>query len=61
MTRRADVTRTNVHAWFVVNARNRASIALHERWHFDEVARGGRFPSTTFTGGVGILLRARRR
>lgn len=46
------------HAWYIVNAQNRASIALHERWDFEEVARGERFHATTFTGGVGVLLRA---
>jgi ribosomal protein S18 acetylase RimI-like enzyme len=45
-------------AYYVVNARNRASIALHEPWGFVEVARGPRLSGITFDGGVGVLLRA---
>lgn len=48
-------------AHYVVNARNRASIALHEPWGFAEVARGPRLSGITFDGGVGILLRAATR
>lgn len=45
-------------AWYVVNARNLASIELHRRWNFTEMARGPKFHTTTFTGGVGLLMRA---
>lgn len=45
-------------AWFVTNARNTASIDLHRRYGFEEVARASRFHTTTFDGGVGILWRA---
>lgn len=47
-------------AWYVVNAGNTASIELHKRWHFIEVARGPQFHTTTFTGGVGLLMSAKR-
>ncbi|WP_239073378.1 GNAT family N-acetyltransferase [Sediminihabitans luteus] len=49
---RADV------AWYVVNARNLASLALHARFGFVEVARGAGFRGVLFDGGEGILLRA---
>ncbi|HEY3575721.1 MAG TPA: GNAT family N-acetyltransferase [Arthrobacter sp.] len=45
-------------AWYVVNARNTASIELHRRWNFVEVARGPKFHTTTFEGGMGFLMRA---
>jgi aminoglycoside 6'-N-acetyltransferase I len=45
-------------AWYVVNAANLASIELHARWNFTEVARGPRFHTTTFSGGSGLLMRA---
>jgi phosphinothricin acetyltransferase len=41
----------------VVNAGNGASIALHERHGFREVARGAAFAGITFAGGTGVLLR----
>lgn len=47
-------------AWYVVNASNLASIGLHRRWGFAEVARAPGFHTTTFDGGVGILMRADR-
>lgn len=47
-------------AWYVVNAGNTASITLHSAWGFAEVARGPRFHTTTFDGGLGLLLRAHR-
>jgi ribosomal protein S18 acetylase RimI-like enzyme len=46
-------------AWFFANARNTASIALHERFGFEEVTRRFSFPGLTFDGGEGILLRLR--
>ncbi|OMH36816.1 GNAT family N-acetyltransferase [Tersicoccus sp. Bi-70] len=50
--------RTDV-VWCVTNARNVASLALHAGLGFDEVTRGARFHTTTFDGGVGVLLCAR--
>ncbi len=47
-------------AWYVVNARNQASLALHRTLGFLEVARGPRFHSVTFDGGEGVLLGAAR-
>jgi aminoglycoside 6'-N-acetyltransferase I len=47
-------------AWYVVNLDNVASIALHLRWGFCEVARGPNFHTTQFSGGVGLLMRAGR-
>jgi GNAT superfamily N-acetyltransferase len=47
-------------AWYLVNPANRASIDLHRQWGFSEVARGAKFHTTHFTGGVGLLLRATR-
>ncbi|MCD4852387.1 GNAT family N-acetyltransferase [Arthrobacter sp. AK01] len=47
-------------AWYVVNARNEASLALHRKWGFREVARGGGFHTVTFDGGEGVLLMAAR-
>ncbi|HEY0217954.1 MAG TPA: GNAT family N-acetyltransferase, partial [Cellulomonas sp.] len=40
----------------VVNATNLASVVLHERQGFREVARGRSFAGITFTGGTGVLL-----
>ena len=40
----------------VVNVQNRASLDLHARHGFREVARGAGFAGVTFTGGVGVLL-----
>ncbi|WP_407318943.1 GNAT family N-acetyltransferase [Isoptericola halotolerans] len=45
-------------AHLVVNARNRASIALHDRWGFRDVGRAASFHGVTFTGGVGLLMTA---
>lgn len=44
--------------WYVANARNHASIALHERLGFREVTRDFWYPGVTFEGGTGILFRA---
>ena len=40
----------------IINARNRASITLHEKVGFIEVDRGPRFAGVSFEGGVGVLL-----
>ena len=47
-------------AWYVVNAKNTASIELHRRWGFAPVAEGARFHTTTFAGDRGMLFRAER-
>lgn len=47
-----------IEAFYVVNPRNLASIDLHRRWRFEEVARSHRLTGVEFSGGVGILLRA---
>jgi ribosomal protein S18 acetylase RimI-like enzyme len=44
-------------AFYFVNARNRASIDLHEGLGFREVTRDFSFPGATFDGGVGSLGR----
>ncbi len=44
-------------AYYVVNARNRASIDLHRELGFVEVARVSRAPGVVFEGGEGILAR----
>jgi len=44
-------------AWYVVNERNLASIALHERFGFTEFTREFVMPGLTFEGGRGILFR----
>lgn len=44
-------------AYYFSNARNRVSIALHERFGFVEVARGPEFAGVSFAGGEGILFR----
>ncbi|MHC6222549.1 GNAT family N-acetyltransferase [Arthrobacter sp. MMS24-S77] len=54
------IWRRATEAWYVVNASNLASIELHRRWGFVEVARAPSFHTTTFDGGVGILMRAAR-
>ncbi|UYM07516.1 GNAT family N-acetyltransferase [Solicola gregarius] len=43
--------------WYFANARNRASIALHDRFGFEEHTRDVRVPGVTFTGGEGVLFR----
>jgi ribosomal protein S18 acetylase RimI-like enzyme len=42
-------------AFYFANAQNRASIALHEAFQFEEITRDFTYPSVTFKGGVGIL------
>jgi len=46
--------------WYIVNPANQASIDLHHQWGFTEVASAEKFHTTTFTGGVGLLMRAKR-
>ncbi|WP_245544738.1 GNAT family N-acetyltransferase [Mobilicoccus pelagius] len=42
---------------YFANARNLASLRLHERLGFREVTRDFSVPGVTFTGGVGVLCR----
>jgi ribosomal protein S18 acetylase RimI-like enzyme len=44
-------------AYYFSNARNRVSIALHDRFGFTEMARGARLVGESFAGGEGILFR----
>lgn len=52
LAERADV------AHYFANARNLASIALHRRLGFEELAGGPIFGGLTFDGGEGVLFRA---
>lgn len=45
------------HAYYFVNARNRASIDLHTRLGFTELTRDFAFPGVSFTGGEGVFYR----
>ncbi|MFH1143007.1 MAG: GNAT family N-acetyltransferase [Candidatus Eisenbacteria bacterium] len=45
-------------AYYFANARNRVSIALHERFGFVEVGRAAFIAGTSFEGGEGILFRS---
>lgn len=44
--------------FYVANEHNRATIALHERFAFTQIARDVWLPSVTFEGGAGLLFRA---
>jgi len=52
--------RSAAQIWSVVNARNVASIVVHERHGFREVERGPTYAGITFEGGEGVLLCATR-
>lgn len=45
-------------AYYVANARNRASIDLHECFGFTELSRDFVLPRVVFEGGQGVLFRA---
>lgn len=47
-------------AYYFTNAQNVASLKLHSRWGFAEIARAAELHGTAFAGGVGILFRAPR-
>lgn len=47
-------------AWYIVNPSNQASINLHRQWGFVEVARAAKFHTTSFAGGLGLLLKAKQ-
>ncbi|SDC17655.1 aminoglycoside 6'-N-acetyltransferase I [Sanguibacter gelidistatuariae] len=44
--------------YYFTNRRNTASIALHQRWGFREIARGPSFHAVPFDGGAGLLMQA---
>ena len=46
-------------AWYFANARNAASIALHEPFGFEEVTRSFFYPRVDFDRGDGVLFRLR--
>lgn len=45
-------------AYFFTNARNEASLALHEHLGFQEIGRAASYLGVSFDGGVGVLMRA---
>jgi ribosomal protein S18 acetylase RimI-like enzyme len=44
--------------WYIANAGNHASIAMHSALGFREITGRFEFPGVRFTGGVGILFQA---
>lgn len=56
--RRAWIWSLGQPAWFFTNARNQASLALHDALGFTEVARAASYLGEPFDGGVGVLMRA---
>ncbi|SDM67253.1 GNAT family N-acetyltransferase [Actinacidiphila guanduensis] len=44
--------------WYFANARNTASLRLHQGLGFTEVTRDFSYPGVEFDGGVGVLCRA---
>jgi len=48
-------------AYYFANARNAASVALHEPFGFREITRDFSLPGAEFEGGAGILFRAELR
>jgi GNAT superfamily N-acetyltransferase len=53
------IARRAEEAYYFANAQNRASIDLHARFGFTEITRDFVVPGVSFTGGVGILFRAK--
>ena len=45
-------------AYYFANSSNRASIALHALFGFEELTHDFWYPDVSFTGGEGILFRA---
>jgi aminoglycoside 6'-N-acetyltransferase I len=43
---------------FFTNARNKASVAAHDPWPFEEICRGNEFRGVRFDGGLGLLFQA---
>jgi ribosomal protein S18 acetylase RimI-like enzyme len=56
--RLAWIARRATRAYYFANARNRATVGLHEPHGFVEVERGVEVPGVTFEGGVGLLFAA---
>ena len=55
---RGQVVERADQAYYFANSANRATIDLHARFDFREVARDFTFPRATFNmGGVGVLFR----
>lgn len=54
--RLAWISERSDRAYYFSNARNRVSIAMHERFGFAEKARSTRFGEVSFVGGEGILF-----
>jgi aminoglycoside 6'-N-acetyltransferase I len=52
------ISERSTEAWFFTNARNVASIALHEQLGFIEFARAAEIHGVHFEGSVGILYRS---
>lgn len=50
------ISRRATRAYYLVNARNTASIDLHRRFGFIEITRRFSFPGVSFVGGEGILF-----
>ncbi|WP_158539297.1 GNAT family N-acetyltransferase [Renibacterium salmoninarum] len=46
-------------AWYFCNARNESSVAMHDEFGFSEVLRAERIYGVQFSGGEGLLLRAK--
>ena len=60
LRRRDWVWQRDEHAWCFTNHQNRASVAMHERLGFNQVAQAANYLGIDFEGGRGILLRADR-
>lgn len=52
------IAQRSERAFFFTNVGNVASIELHRRWGFREIARGMRFRGVPFDGGAGVLFSA---
>jgi GNAT superfamily N-acetyltransferase len=61
LTRRrlAWIAERATEAFYFANSRNLASIDLHRPFGFEEICRPFQFPGATFSGGIGVLFRAR--
>lgn len=59
-TRLAWIWERSEAAYYIANAGNAASIAMHEGFGFRQIADGPSFHGVTFSGGRGIVFEARR-
>jgi aminoglycoside 6'-N-acetyltransferase I len=50
------ISQRDSHAYYFTNVRNIASVAMHERHGFREIARGPQFRDVPFDGGCGLLM-----